>query len=465
MIEVIDNHTPPNIPTFIREDGSTVFEDTDLSSSRKVNENLIGISAQLQGEGWAIDQPQKAFFTFQVDLPIVLQRGPFSVIIFYFQHKAFQIYNPTREPIPDEDPSGNIISGVGPNGEDATVIGVPVNYGMSQNEAILALASKMASAEPNYVYEGDSGIEDPDDPNYNTYTRIKITAKLSGAEWNDLGGIGNVVGGGQFNGVAKFGGYDLNSPPNGDTRLKLTMWNHPTSNFAFRAHFLQGPRGNPESRTTTSVLHERVMHKRDNYTVFAGPRQWGIFPKFYNFYRSDTIIDVLQGTSDYHFCGPYIPPDQANERVVGIDHYTNYCGFAMATRRDKLNENSDCATCINDKFRDGFFLGSDAGVSYLAYNSMYHSAGALRTTAGKTIKYSAVICLSTGTSFAQRARLDFSWIATPANVYAYVPDMFMTTEAVPFNTKIQDEVTRRTYIAYRVQTSPCECTLWLGVNG
>lgn len=465
MIEIIDNHTLPNIPTLVHEEGSTVFENYDMSSSIKVNESLIGVFAQIAGEGWSNGEPQKANFTFQIDLPIVGQIGAFSLIILWFEHKAFQIYNPSKDP-PDEDPSGNIVAGVGPDGSDATVIGVPVNSNMGQNEIIMALANEMAKVQSNYTYIGIEPIDDPDSPLYGVFTKIEIKARLGGAEWNDLSGIGNIVGGGVFNGLAKFGGYELNSPPSGDVRLRLTIWNNPTSNFTFRAHFLRGPRGNPESLLTTSALQERVMHKRRNYTVFAGPRQWGIFPKVYEAYSPTSIIDVLQGVDDYHFCGPWVPPDQANPKVVGADKATLYCGFAMATRRDKLNEFSDCATCINDNFRDGFFQGLDTGVVYLAYNSMYHGGGPLRTTAGKSLKYSAVICLSPGNSFFNRSHdPPLPWASTPANVYAYVPDMYMTTEAVPLNTKVQDPVTRRTFIAYRVQVSPCECTLWLGVVG
>jgi len=306
MIEIINNHVLPNIPTKIYEEGCTVLKGFEMQSSKKVNISLIGIHVLMEGARWTDDEIIKAYTNFQVDLPIVGQAGPFDLIVLWLAEDedsdgmAFRIFNPTKSP-PDIDPTGNTLTGVGPKGQNSTVVGVPVNNDMSQNEIIQALIAKMSEALPNFSLEGRDPVEDPDNTLYGVFTHIYIEAKSGGAEWNDVSGVGNIVGGGQFNGPTKNGGYDMRSPPNGDNRLKFTMWNNSTSNFTFRAHFLQGPRGNPESRTITSILQDRVLHKRTNYISFAGPRQWGIFPEEYLPWSPSSVLDTTIGTSDYHF--------------------------------------------------------------------------------------------------------------------------------------------------------------------
>lgn len=438
------------IPTAIYEDGMSSADGIDLSSSGKVNFYIDLIAGQMGAMGWSLGTPQKAYTTFTIDLPVVDNGGPFSLIVLWFEGFAFKIYNPGRL---EADPTGNVLFGVGPHGENATIVGVPASDGEAQGVIIATLIGKMNSATADFLVKPGTLIEDPGGAFDGVPGNLIIEAKLGGPIYNDKIWFGNILGGGLFNGATKYGGYErVSQAANSDTILRVRMWNNPTNSLAFQTTFMPGPRGNPTSDIANGVLSELVFHGRTNFISLVGRFQWCMFPEVYETYVARNIDDVLIGVSDYWLCAPFVP----DEYRFGIKPI-NYCAFVMIAARDVFSSDSRVSTCISDQFYSGGFGLPDTGACLYLLNSLEVEEGPMRTTAELPLLLSPIIGLSPGRSFFDREH-DVAYVLQPLAVVGYAWDMFVTTEYKALNT-IAFKYGQK-YIAYRTQKAPCEATLW-----
>lgn len=473
--EVIINYIPTNLPTFVYSESIGMLENVSLASASSVDGNIANIAGLLIGQGWQLGTKLYATGTFQISLPIVGGAGPFDTIIFDYFGFTFKIFAIDKG---DPDPSIPIIGG------NLGIRGVGVMSYWEQNYIIQALADAMTEVANFYInadkitsftHVGINPITEIDNPLFGVNRQILITAAEDGPVGNGSGGIGNVVGGGVFNGVTTGGGYELISPKTATTTssIKFKMYRGSTSLFYFNAEFMPGDRGNPLAvlEENRAIMQLRVFLKRSNYTIIAGPSQLIIYPKTYTAYNPTSIDEVLLGVSDYHICVPHVPYDQTSGTLTktsnngwgwDIPNIRNpivYCGFMMSTPRNLLAEHGNFATCVND-----FFItnnaGLDSGVIYLVLNSHQRASGPLLTTSGRSVFYSALIGLSEGNSLFNREH-NIPYVPTMAQIYAFVPNMVMTTNYATPNTKMTDPTGTKTYICYRSQTTPCEASLWI----
>lgn len=476
--EIIDNQIPSGMPDSIYGEGSSLIPNYNMSNPFWVNQSLLGISGQMAAVGWDIDKKLKAYYEFRIDLPINGRAGLGSRVIDLYPtlygdnpggaqaYQFFCPYPPSNDPDPTggSSPSGGLIKGLPtfPDDPQITLIGY----------LIAAMDAAPFPDGKQFIHTAYKPLDDPDSPLFGVPTAIYIEAKEGGVDYNDFSGIGNVVGGGQFIGPSRYGGYDLYSR-SGDTVLHVKMWNDLNGNFTFITGFPTGPRGNPVSELTNSDLTETVFFGRSAYYCFASPHNWIVFPANYDSYTAKNARENEIGTSDYHLAGIYVPPAQANGSLTRLDTINHgygwddplirnpivFAGFMMSTNRAFLTEDTRCATCVNDFFKIGQFPGLDCGVTYLTYNTRYHEAGTIVTTVGRTIMYSAIVALTEGNSFFNREH-DYPWVAVKSQVYGFTYCMYLTTETVPLGTIIE-QTTGQYYLAYRTQSTPCEATLWL----
>lgn len=440
------------LPTEEHPLGASVGYRVDLSSSLKVNQAIDYLNGVLQLNNWVNTDPQYARMTFTVDLPITGGGGAFTLIVLYWYGKAYKMFSPTTG---DTDPSGDILLGVGPNGEDATVVGIATVPGMGQNELIQLLADTMSDAgdfkgtladiidAPGNAFDGVAGS-------------ILFTAKVDGPDYNDVFGNGNVLGGGLFRSLSKYGGYRLKSELNPYTFLDITLLNDERSQLLIKTQFGAGPL----VFMRKAILSDIVMHRITNYMVLCGPAQFILTPMRYpTDYHPDNIVDVLQGTFDYWICAPYVPPNQIFEanNITLRTRAILACAFRIMTARDQLHS-SVAAVAIGGNFAEATFSAPDIGVMIFPLNSHYNLAGPLLSPTDLPVTMSALVGISDGLSFADR-EAHVALTQTEALICGYIWDAHMTFKYEPIQTI--GFFNGKEYVAYRSQAAPLECTLWM----
>jgi hypothetical protein len=242
-----------------------------------------------------------------------------------------------------------------------------------------------------------------------------------------------------------------------DSQLRVKFYNNETGGFEFESEFIPGPRGNPVSEHANGVLPRQILHRRNNYFSIVGHFQWCIFPlEYYTTFPVGGVDDVIMGVSDYWICAPHVPDSM---RLNGdIQKAILYCAFTMIAARDVMYDSGRSATCVSDKFKIGFGVG-DVGASLICYNSRGTDEGELLTTTDLALQTSAIIGLSPGNNFFNREH-GIAYVLEPLKICGYIWDSFMTTQKAYLNAVVRGPDGRK-YMAVRVQTTPCECTLWM----
>lgn len=464
--EVIVNRIPSDIPTYIFQEALQISENVSLFGNTNSDIAVIDFRNAASNHNWAVDGRLIPTYKFIVDLPIANHAGAFDTIIFDYFGNAYKIW---AVDLHDPDPSG------------AGVIGVQVLSTWSQNQIIdqLALMMNLNSSTFrltkffSFLHTPTDPNEDPTSPFFGTHTSILIECTEDGPDGNSFSGVGNIVGGGAFVGKSVNGGYNMRSAttPDKDGTMHVTMWTSDTDNLNIQSGFLNGNKGNPVSKFANSELPRVVMLQRNNYNICVGASQLIIYPDRYDAYTPLNSDEVNSGTSDYHICTPHIPPELQvgslqltsnngyGREIPSIRNPIVYCGFYMATVRTVMGETARFATCVNDFFVSGVQVATDSGVQYQVYNSRFHRKGPLGTTAGHPLQYSAVVGLAEGNSFFNREHA-IPWTKTMAQVYAFVPNMYLTTEKVSLGARFIDSL-GKTNRAYRTMEEPVEATLWL----
>ena len=189
------------------------------------------------------------------------------------------------------------------------------------------------------------------------------------------------------------------------------------------------------------------MVRLHNYLSVVSPYMWSLFR------RNDGVPpgsgDDLFTYTNYFICAPEMAFAQREDE----DDPLTYCAFVMIADRTQLQSAFNSTTAINGSFFEGDFFPFevvDRGISFLLLNSMYRDAGALTTTALKTIQYAALIGLSPDAGEAM-------------HVAGTCWDMFLETRYRPLDT-LAFAPNGKLIIAYRSQEEPCEATLWLALN-
>jgi len=464
--EIIVNQIPSGIPDDFHGEEGLLVPGYNMQNAQRVNESLYGIYNQLSLSHWS-GSYLYAYYDFIIDMPVANRASSLGSTIF-FDYMGYTWHIICTE-------LGDVAVG------GFFDIFIDVGKSWTHNQIIdylcLGMDDRAKGVGPfgpwAFAHFGDNQVRDIDSPLFGFYQTIRIEGVHGGVNENDFSGNGNVIGGGVF-GTAKYGGYTLRSPDNDGTALHISIYNNESGNFEFTSGFHSSLRGNPVSEHAGGELPTKVLFKKKPYYCYTSPHQWIIFPKSPGGYVIMTTKENQIGVEDYHIAGLCVPADQAyggdmkktsnngyGWDIPNIRNPITYTGFMMATPRGFLTEDTDCATCVNDFFKLGQFPGLDCGVTYLVYNTRFHEAGLVVTTAERPIRYSAIVALTEGNSFFNREH-GVHWTATKSQVYGYAWNMYMTTQGAGLGTVIED--IGGFFFAYRRQYTPCEATLWLRIG-
>lgn len=417
--------------------------DLDLSTLPAINFSIDVVSDQMIDQGWT-RVGLYASTTMTLDLPLIGTDAifNFALWIISFEGHAFEAFNTT---LMERDPTGDVTGGWPVIG-----IGVASQGGLTdsayQTMLVAALIAAMNGSQANWIVSGINV-----GGSFSTYQQLLITATHPGPAWNDVYMEANANGSGSFNGLPKGGGWLFTSVPT------------PGEGSTMSVSFENSNHGNFTATVNFNVLGETLFHHsparyllnfKEAYWSVVMPHQWMLFHLNDGVpYTGRSSEEIFSGGDSLWICNPRVEDSQINDPTIPI----YYCGFMWQSDfqsvRGTLYEGLSLSTCINSTFTEGAFSAFelDAGIAFFVLNSMYHAAGALLTTAEKSIRIASTVGLSTA-------------INGPLQIIGDVWGMYLDSKYWPIDTLSITTDGSHQIIAYRSQQGPCEWTLWLAIS-
>jgi hypothetical protein len=383
-----------------------------------------GIFAQMIDQGWSISGT-KASTTMTLNVPLARTdtHTAFALMLSDFEGAVYRIYNVS---LLERDPTGDIEGGL-------PVIGVPILNSMSDTDVINTLASVMQANQifwnvTPFNVGGPLGL--PQD--------LFIEARAYGPALNGRFMSGAILGGGFFLALPSGGGWGFTSVPVPGTGSTVSVIILPLpiiNNLCVRSGFGD---------------HEYLLNFKSNYISIVMPHQWLFFHIEDGIpYAPRSTEEVTNGGDNYWIGCPDVPAAQLADPLNPI----HSCSLAWFTNRVNLFESFTCVTEINGVVSigplDAFEV--DVGLSFMLLNSMYHSAGALLTTAHKSIQIASTLAVSQG-------------VNVPLAIVGSMAGMYIETKYFPRDKRALTTDGSHELIAYRSQQGPCEATLWVAIS-
>lgn len=442
-----------SIPTSVAYPTTITLNRLSLEDVSSIVVTTNALTAQLIAAGWTED-PLYASVLFTLNLPLIPNEliTIFSIYMGYFEGFTFQAFNPG---IGEADPSGHVMSGYGPGGSSSIVVGVLVDNAFSQTQLINALITAMNGSQTNWVVSGtDIGGF------YGTFQQLLITASVTnpGPAANNTFMNGEALGGGAFIGAPAGGGYVLTSvaTPTNAAKMRVILDTQP---FIDNLRVTMNFDGVEIPGAFTHSPGAFYCNFKPNMNSVATPYSWAFFHDDDGMpYTPRNNSELFFGGDCFYMCNPRVDAALLVDPISPI----GYCGFYTwgsaqpplpGAGRDVMRESFKCYTRINNTDTNGPFSAFqvDCGVNWYTINSMYHAAGELDTTAGKSIQTSSLV----GLSIAHNG---------PLKIIGDCWGMFLETRWYPLDTLAKTPDDSHTIRAYRSQTVPCEATLWMAID-
>lgn len=444
-----------SIPTDVAFPSVSYLGGYDLTTNLNIALAVDSIRTQMLSVGWT-DDPLYAHVTYDIDLPLSLTGliHIFMEWVTWVQGFAFVAFNSDNG---NPDPTGNFLPGVGPGGAAALIVGVEIFNSYSQGDAVNKLITVMnMTLNPTPPFW--SVVGQVVNPTYGAFSQLLITSGLPGATWNNQFMNGNANGGGVFDGTTHGGGFVLTSvatPTNGSKMRVITDTQLFIDNLRVTVNF-------DNFEVPGAFTHSPgafYCNFKPNMNSVVTPYSWAFFHTDDGMpYTPRNNSETFFGGDCFYMCNPRVDAALLSDPITPI----GYCGAytwgsaqppAPGAGRDLMRESFKCYTRINNIDTNGPFSAFqvDCGVNWYTLNSMFHAAGELDTTAGKSIQISSLLGLSTAHN-------------GPLKIIGDCWGMYLETRWYPLDTLAKTPDEAHTVWAYRSQQAPCEATLWMAID-